>query len=117
MNIVAGISVALTLFAGVIAFDTRYTKQTAFETSMKSVQLEFIDTLEDVKTDIIDEMRREVVRNRTVMLGNMQREADNLEWQILELEGADKPVPRYMSEKFKEITRQIEALQDNEITN
>lgn len=113
MNIIAGITATLALFAGVIAFDGRYTKEDDFTTAIEEVKV----LLEDAKTDIIDEMRMEVVKNRTVMIGTMQREADNLEWQMMELDSAEKPVPRYMTEKHNQIKRQIEALKDNEDTD
>lgn len=109
MNVVAGITAALALFAGVIAFDTRYTKQAEFTHSMEEMK----EMVETAKTDIIDEMRQEVVKNRTVMINAMQREADDLEFRMMELEQDGKPVPRYMSDKFKQINRQIEALNEN----
>ena len=109
-NIIAGITAALALFGGVIAFNDHYTTQSDFKTAIEDVK----ELLSDAKTDIIDEMRREVVKNRTVMINAMQREADDLEFTMMELEAEEKPVPRYMSDKYKQINRQIEALQENE---
>ena len=113
MNIIAGATAALALFAGVVAWDGRYTKQTEFITAIEGVKHLMVET----KTDIIDEMRTEVVKNRTVMINAMQREADDLEFRMMELEQNQEPVPRYMSDKFKQINRQIEALKENEITD
>jgi len=112
-NIVAGITAALALFAGIVTWDGRYTKEDDFAIAIEDVKKLMVET----KTDIIDEMRREVVKNRTVMINAMQREADDLEFRMMELEQNQKPVPRYMSDKFKQINRQIEALQNNEITD
>jgi hypothetical protein len=98
MNIVGGITAALALIGAIISFDARYTK---------------VDDLVKVKIEIIHEMRQEVVKNRTVMINAMQREADDLEYQMAELEKASQPVPRYMSDKFKHIQRQIEALKND----
>jgi len=110
MNVIAGITAALALFAGVITFDGRYTKQAEFIHAIDEVKT----MLGEAKTDIIDEMREEVVKNRTVMINAMQREADDLEFRMMELDQNQKPIPRYMSDKFKQINRQIEALQENE---
>lgn len=103
MNIVAGITAVLGLIGGIIAFDSRYAKQE-----------DFVNALSAVKTEIINEMRSEVVKNRSVMINAMQREADDLEYQMVELEKNNKPVPRYMSDKHKQILRQIEALKDDD---
>jgi Mg2+ and Co2+ transporter CorA len=96
--IVAGITAVLGLFAGVIAFDSRYVKS---------------DDLENTKNEIVGEMRQEIVKNRSVMINSMQREADDLEFHISELESKKKKVPRYLQEKLKQITRQIQELKDD----
>ena len=88
----------LSLFGGVIAFDSRYLKSGDLETT---------------KNDIVGEMRQEIVKNRSVMINNMQREADDLEFHISELQSKNKPVPRYLQEKLKQITRQIQELKDD----
>lgn len=98
MNIVGGITAVLAVIGGVITFDTRYTKD---------------DDLQTVKNEIINEMRREVTKNRAVMIGSMQRDADDLEYKMLEFEQTNKPVPRYIVEKHKQIIRQIEELKKN----
>jgi len=96
-TIVVGTTAVLSLFGGVIAFDSRYLKS---------------DDLETTKNEIVGEMRQEIVKNRSVMINNMQREADDLEFHISELEAKKKPVPRYLQEKFKQINRQIKELKD-----
>lgn len=105
MSIVAGVTTILALISGIIAFDSRYAKQSDFEQSLDSV-----------KTAIITEMRREVVKNRSVMIAAMQREADDLEYQITLIESRGEPVPRYMTDKYKQILRQLATLK-NEDTN
>jgi len=57
-------------------------------------------------------MRREVSKNRAVMIASMQRSADDIEFQIMEHEQNGDKVPRFLIEKHKQITRQIEDLQD-----
>ncbi len=103
MNLIAGITAILALIGGIIAFDARYAKES-----------EITEKLVSIKNDIINEMRREVVKNRSVMISAMQREADDLEYRTVVLENDNKPVPRYISDKFKQITRQIEELKDDD---
>lgn len=103
MSIVAGISAVLALVGGIIAFDSRYSKET-----------DITEKLTNAKTEIISEMRREVVKNRSVMIAAMQREADDLEYQITRLERSGEPVPRYMSDKHKQILRQITTLRNED---
>lgn len=98
MTIIIGITVILGVFGGVLSFDSRYVKS---------------GSLESTKNEIIGEMRREVVRNRSVMINNMQREADDVEFRISEIESKNKKAPRYLLEKHKEITRQIEDIKND----
>lgn len=100
-NIIATVTGALALIGAVIAFDARYAKED-----------QVVQSIVDIKDDIITEMRREVVKNRSVMIDNMQREADDIEYQMMQLESQSKPVPRFMSDKYKQITRQIETLKN-----
>ena len=102
LNIIGGVTAALALIGAIISFDARYAKQD-----------DFLDTISAAKNEIVNEMRQEVVKNRTVMINAMQREADDLEYQMSELEKAGKSVPRYMSDKFKQIGRQIEELKND----
>ena len=101
MKIAAGITAALALIGSIIGFDARYAKQADIDSK-----------LNNVKDQIINEMRTEIVRNRSVMISAMQREADDLEYQMMELQRHHKEVPRYMSDKHKQILRQIEALKE-----
>ena len=97
--IIAGITAVTSLLAGVFAIDSRYAK---------------ISDVNDAKTEIINEMRREVVKNRDVMIDGMRRESDDIEFQIMELERKGQTAPRYLVEKHKQILRQIEKLQEYE---
>jgi len=101
MNIIGGVTAVLALISAIIAADGRYTKE---------------DDLQGIKNEIINEMRREVAKNRTVMIASMQRDADDLEFQMMDYEQKNKPVPRFIREKHKQITRQIEELKKNELT-
>ena len=95
MNLVAGITAVLAMIGGIIAADARYTKE---------------EDLQLIKNEIINEMRREVTKNRAVMIASMQRDADDIEFQMFELEEKGEKVPRFLKEKHKQITRQIEDL-------
>ena len=97
MNTVASTTAVVALISGIIAADSRYVKN---------------DDLQQAKNEIIHEMRTEVTKNRKVMITTMQREADDLEFAMLEYEQQGKKPPRYMVEKFKQITRQIEELKE-----
>jgi len=97
MNIVAGIAAVLTMVGAVLTADSRYIKS---------------DDLELAKNEIINEMRREVAKNRAVMIASMQRTADDLEFQMMEHEQDGTKIPRFIIEKHKQITRQIEDLQE-----
>lgn len=95
MNIVASITAVLAMIGAVIGADSRYTKH---------------DDLLDIKNEIVEEMRREITKNRAVMIASMQRNADDIEFQMIEIEEAGEKVPRFLKEKHKQITRQIEDL-------
>lgn len=105
-NIIATATAVIGLIAGIVALDSRYAKEDDFGKKLTAI-----------KNDIIGEMRKEVVLNRTVMIANMQREADDLEFQINQLEASNKPVPRFMIEKYKQINREIEDLKNENPNN
>jgi hypothetical protein len=98
-NAAAVIVTALAIVAAVLGADDRYGKKS---------------DLEDMKNEIINEMRLEVTKNRAVMILNMQRDADDLEFQMLEIKDVGNKVPRYIIEKHTEIIRQIKNLQATE---
>lgn len=81
----------------IFVIDARYTKDA---------------DLQSVKTEIIQELRTEVTKNRSVMIATMEREADDIEFEISQLEDAGATVPRYLSEKHKQILRAIERLEN-----
>ena len=95
----SAVAAILGLVAAVFVFDDRYAKNAGLK--------EDLDTLQ---TSIIAEMRREITKNRTAMISNMQRDADDLEYQISQIKQVNEPVPRYMIEKYKQIRRDIEEL-------
>lgn len=91
------------MIAGVVVLDDRYAKENELQSKLDVVQ-----------NNIIGEMRKEVAKNRNAMINNMQRDADDVEFAIKTLEGATKPVPRFLIEKFKQINRDIEGLKSDE---
>ena len=98
-QIITTVGAAAALIASIFAIDARYTKDA---------------DLEHIKNEIVGELRTEVAKNRSIMIDTMQREADDLEFQIYELTEAGKPVPRYLSDKHKQITRDIEKLENED---
>lgn len=96
LSIVGGISASLALVATIIA---GYNTITTDEELMAA------------KKEIITEMRREVVRNRGVMISALQRTADDLLW---DMQGLDQTSDlfKHLSEKHRQITREIEELKD-----
>ena len=96
LSIVGGISATVALLATIIA---GYNTLTTDEELMSA------------KQEIVTEMRREVVKNRGVMISTMQREADDILWDMSGMdENSDKY--RHLSEKHRAITRQIEELRN-----
>ena len=91
------------MVVSVAVFDDRYAKE-------EELQGKF-DTVQDT---IVEEMRKEVTKNRTAMISNMQRDADDIGFTVVELEAAGTPVPRYLREKLIKINRDIERLNSNE---
>lgn len=98
-QLITTLGAAFALIAAIFAIDARYTKDT---------------DLQHVKDEIVGELRTEVAKNRSIMIDTMQREADDIEFKIIEMEAAGKIVPRYLSEKHKQITRAIEKLENGE---
>jgi len=91
------------MIAGVVVLDDRYSKETELQGKFDVVQ-----------NTIVKEMRKEVAKNRNAMISNMQRDADDVEFTITQLEEAGQPVPRFQREKFKQINRDIEGLKSDE---
>ena len=97
------VATILAMVAAVFVFDDRYSKEAELQGKFDLLQ-----------SAIIKEMREEVAKNRNAMISNMQRDADDLEFAIKTLEDAGETVPRFQLEKFKQITRDIEELKNNE---
>ena len=98
-QIITTTGAAFALIAAIFAIDARYTKDS---------------DLQHVKDEIVDELRTEVTKNRSILIDTMQREADDIEFKMLELEAAGSAVPRYLVEKHKQLSRAIEKLQDGQ---
>lgn len=101
-QIITSLGAAAALIATVFAIDARYTKDS---------------DLQQVKNDIVGELRTEVTKNRSIMLDEMQLDADDIEFQIMELQTDGKPVPRYLIEKHKHILRAIGKLENDKNNN
>lgn len=102
------VAAILGMIAAVFVFDDRYEKASGIDAKLTTMQ-----------TTIISEMRNEVTRNRTAMISNMQRDADDLEFEIMqfERENPGQQAPRYKIEKHKQILRDIEELKSGGTTN
>jgi hypothetical protein len=101
-QIITSLGAAAALITTVFAIDARYTKDS---------------DLQQVKNDIVGELRTEVTKNRSIMLDKMQLDADDIEFQIMELQTDGKPVPRYLIEKHKHILRSIGKLENDKNNN
>jgi len=69
------------------------------------------DELLATKHEIVGELRREVVKNRGVMISNMQREADDILWDMESVD-PNTDLHRHLAEKHRQISRQIEELKN-----
>ena len=70
--------------------------------------------LESAKNEIVGEMRTEVGENRSALITLLQRDADDLEFEISKIEARGEEVPRHTLERFKSTQRQIEDLKNEE---
>ena len=61
-------------------------------------------------------MRMEVGTNRSALITLLQRDADDLEFDISKMEARNEEVPRHTLERYKSITRQIKDLEDEKDT-
>lgn len=95
----AALTTILGMVAAVVVFDDRYAKESGLK-----------ENLNNIKTEIISEMRAEVAKNRSVMISDMQRDADDLEYEISQYEKRGEEPPRYKVDKRKQILRDIEEL-------
>jgi hypothetical protein len=83
------------IIGAVFAFDARYNTTPA------------IDSL---KAEVVSE----IAVNRGAMISMMQGEADDIEFEMIQLEANNETIPRYLVDKHKLLNRQIERLQKNE---
>lgn len=97
------VAAILGMVAAVFVFDDRYAKEDGLTEQLTSMQ-----------TSIIAEMRVEVTKNRSAMISNMQRDADDLEYEMSQIERAGNQPPRHMIDKHKQILRDIEELKAGE---
>ena len=95
-NIIAAVVGVLTIIGFMFAADARYVKN--------------LD-LDSAKNEIISEMRREVARNRAILIGSLQRSADDIEFQMSEYETRGETVPRFLKEKHRQLKRLVVDLQ------
>jgi hypothetical protein len=102
----SAITAILGMVAAVIVFDDRYAKEEGLTEQLAAMQ-----------TSIIAEMRTEVTKNRSAMISNMQRDADDLEYEMSQIERSGDQPPRHMIDKHKQILRDIEELKAGETSN
>lgn len=105
-SVASTITAILTLLGAVFVFDDRYAKHAVISKD-----------LDQLKLDIISEMRTEVSKNRIAMIQNMQREADDLDFEIYSARQRGEEPSRYLIDKNKQINRDIETLKSYESTN
>lgn len=94
LGIVATVVVGSSSVYGLLKLDDRYSKAT---------------DLEKAKTEIIEELRNEVAKNRTIMIRNLERE--NLDMDFLlegEVDGGER---RYLLSKKRAISSALKELE------
>jgi len=69
--------------------------------------------LADAKKDIIVEMRREVVKNRGAMISIIQQSADDLLWDMQQMDQTTE-LYKYKLDKHNQLLKQIEELKDED---
>lgn len=99
-QIVTTLGATAALVTAIFAIDARYTKDS---------------DLQSAKNEIIRELRTEVTKNRSVMIDTIQREADDLEYQIQTLQEEGQPVPRHLLDKQRTLERTLETLENDEV--
>ena len=107
------VAAILGMIAAVFVFDDRYAK----EDDIVNDRIELTDQLNNMQTSIISEMRVEVTKNRSAMISNMQLDADDIEYEISQIERRGEDVPRHLIDKHKQILRDIEELKSSEPTD
>jgi len=94
---VGGVSTLLTALFGVWKVDDRYAKA---------------HDIDKAKDEIILTTRREIVKNRSAMIATMEREYDDLGYDIIVMQADNIDVPRYIEEKRRQLKRDIATLRD-----
>lgn len=83
------------IVGAVFAFDARYNTK---------------PVIDSLKAEIVNE----IAVNRSAMISIMQREADDIEFEMITLQAAGEQVPRYLIDKHKQLERDIEKLKKDE---
>lgn len=83
------------IVGAVFAFDARYNTTPA---------------INSLKAEVV----QEIAVNRSAMISLMQRDADDIEFEMITMESNDKPIPRYLIDKHKQLLRDIEKLKKDE---
>lgn len=91
----AGIMTALGLVFGILKFDDRYVKVSDLQTELNY----------HYEKSVV-----EIAKNRKALTASLLRSADDLDYEISEIENSGKSIPRYMIEKRTQFNRDIEEL-------
>ena len=97
--LVFGVTMVSAIVGSVLAIDTRYAKVNQVTVDLNSAKNEIIITLS-----------HEVSKNRAVMVAGMQRNADDIEFEMRKMELAGQPESRYLKSKLLSLMRDIESL-------
>jgi len=95
----SGIAGILGLLFAIWKVDDRYVKASQFK-----------EISDANKIAIITETRYEIVKNRTAMIYAMERDVDDLEYEISILRESSEDIPRYLFEKKNQLRRDIDNL-------
>ena len=90
------------LVTGLWKIDDRYAKASAIEKAVEANKAQLIAT----KDAIIFEIRNEIIINRTSMIATMERELDDLEYEI-STKFENNSVPRHLLQRRIDLLRKI----------
>lgn len=93
LSIILAVLTAAGSVVGLLKLDDRYSKAR---------------DLENAKTEIIEELRNEVSRNRTIMIRNLERERLELEFKLESVE--DSGEKRYLRSQIRAIDSALKEL-------
>lgn len=101
-KIAGGIVATVTLITSIFVVDDRWNND------------KVVSRLEAMENNLLDEFRDEVGINRGALISILQRDIDDLEFEISQSESAGENVPRIKIERLKQTERLLEVIKKDE---